>query len=260
MSLGKGVLAQLDVVHALVLRETRTRFGAHQLGYLWAFLEPAIWIGTFYTLYSIAGRQPPDGMDLISFLVTGMVPYELFLSTNGRVSVSINSNKALLFYPQVNPLDLTIARVVLEATTSVTVFTMFMLGVMLFHQHVPTIDDALRVVLGFALAAGLGAGLGQIFCAAGVFTNVVDRIRGPLIRPLFWCSGLFYTANGLPDSVREVFMYNPLFHAIELVRDGWFPAYQAHHASTTYAFGWLISLALLGLVLERVVRRRIEVT
>jgi len=34
----RGLVVQGEVIHALILRETRTRFGAYQLGYLWALL------------------------------------------------------------------------------------------------------------------------------------------------------------------------------------------------------------------------------
>lgn len=260
MSLGSGILTQIEVVEALVLRETRTRFGANQLGFLWAVIEPALWIATFYALYALAGRQAPAGMDLVSFLLTGLLPFNLFSATANQVSQSINGNKALLFYPQVRILDIVTARTVLEVVTCASVLAIFVVGQAVFVQQWPSIDEALDVVLGFALATGLGLGLGLVFCALGVFTKLADRVRGPLIRPLFWCSGLFFTANGLPTEVREVLLYNPIFHAVELVRDGWFFSYDARHADVGYAATWMLCLLVLGLLLERVARRRIEVT
>jgi capsular polysaccharide transport system permease protein len=260
MSWSKALLTQVEVVEALVLRETRTRFGANQLGYLWAVIEPAIWISTFYAIYAIAGRQSPVGMDLISFLLTGMLPYNLFNAVTNQVSQSINGNKALLFYPQVRTLDIVAARVILECVTYSAVFLLFVLAHALLIQQWPAIDDTLVTIFGFALAAGIGAGLGLVFCALEVLTSAASRVRGPLLRPLFWCSGLFYTANGLPTNVRDILLYNPMLHVIEIVRDGWFPSYQARHASASYAIAWMLCLMMLGLLLERAVRRKIEVT
>lgn len=260
MSWSKALLTQVEVVEALVLRETRTRFGSNQLGYLWAVIEPALWIATFYALYAIAGRQGPVGMDLISFLLTGLLPYSLFSAVTTQVSQSINGNKALLFYPQVRTLDIVAARTILECVTYASVFFLFVLAHALFVQQWPTIDDALVTVLGFALAAGTGAALGLVFCALEVLTSTAGRVRGPLLRPLFWCSGLFYTANGLPTNMRDILLYNPMLHVIEIVRDGWFPSYQARHADPAYAIAWMLCLLVLGLLLERAVRRKIEVT
>ena len=112
-----AVLGQLEVLHALVLRETRTRFGEHQLGYLWALLEPLLWIGTFWAMYWLLSRSAPDGMELVAFLTTALAPYLLFRHVYSRAATAIGSNRGLLFYPQIQPLDLVWARTVLEFAT-----------------------------------------------------------------------------------------------------------------------------------------------
>ena len=108
---------EVRVVQALALRETRTRFGANQLGYLWALLEPLFWIGTFWGLFRVVDRHAPNGMEIIPFLATGIVPYHLVMKTAEKGSQAINGNKALLFYPQVQTLDLIFARGALELAT-----------------------------------------------------------------------------------------------------------------------------------------------
>ena len=80
------------------------------------------------------------------------------------------------------------------------------------------------------------------------------------MRPLFWLSGIFFTANSLPDNARSIMLYNPVLHATELVRDGWYDDYEARHVDLAYVGKWGLLLLLVGLMLERVVRRRIEVT
>ena len=78
MTLLDGFVNQFQVLKALILRETRTRFGAHYLGYFWAFIEPCVWIGTFAVLYLFAGRTAPLGMEPIDFLATGILTYAIF--------------------------------------------------------------------------------------------------------------------------------------------------------------------------------------
>lgn len=259
MRVVNGAMSQLTVVHALVLRETRTRFGAHRLGYLWALLEPVLMILTFYALFALAGRPSSSGMGLIPFLATGIVTYQLFQQTADRVASSVSANKALLFYPHVHPLDLVFARSALEVATFVTVFLVIVGAHGLVVQEL-TVDSALTTVVGALLAGALGATLGLVFCSLGVISNSVDRVRGPLIRPLFWISGLFYSANDLPTQIREIMLWNPVLHCTELVRDGWFTSYTARYASPTYVMGWIVALALLGLVLERSVREKVQLT
>jgi capsular polysaccharide transport system permease protein len=260
MSLARGALVQLQVVHALVLRESRTRFGAHQLGYLWALLEPLMWVATFGSLYYFTHRKVPAEMELIPFLTTGFVTYSMFQSTATRGSEAINANRALLFYPQVQPIDLILARSALEAATYGAVFLFLMGGEAMFRQALPAVDDPLGTVLGLSLAALLGGSLGLVLCALGELFTVVQRLRGPLMRPLFWISGLFFTLGDTPQGSRRYLLWNPVLHVIEIVRDGWFPGYQSEAANPGYVLAWILGLSLLGLALERVVRRRIELS
>ncbi len=258
MSFLYGLVRQGEVVHAVLLRETRTRFGAYSLGYLWALIEPTLFISTFYVLFTVGERDAPYGMSLFGFLATGVVPYLLFSSSVNRVAEAINGNKALLFYPHVQPLDLVIARALLEVATFGGVFLLLMSVGALAGMPV-AVDEPLYVVAGFTLASLLGTGLGMIFCALGQVNKSVERVRGPFIRPFFWTSGIFFVADSLPDIAKAAFWFNPVLHAIELVRDGWYGAYSSNFATPSYALAVALGLGAVGLTLERVVRRRIEV-
>ncbi|MGD2112727.1 MAG: ABC transporter permease [Gammaproteobacteria bacterium] len=259
MSLLAGLQPQLQVVHALVLRESRTRYGAHQLGYIWALLEPLFWVLTFYGIFYFANRALPFGMDIVSFITTGIIPYLLFRETVSKSLNAVQANKALLFYPQIRPLDLVIARVCLEIATLVTVFVIIMGAHSLYLGEVH-IDDLLALLGGLLLAGLLGASLGIFFSALSVYTRLVERIAPILMRPLFFISGLFFTANELPAMARDVLLWNPVLHCVELVRDGWFPTYHAVHTDPTYVLSWILAFAYAGLILERMARRRLELT
>ena len=260
MSLARGAFIQLNVIHALVLRETRTRFGEHQLGYLWALIEPLLWIGSFWGLYTVGNRSAPHNLDVMGFLATGVLTFEIFDSNVGRIGDSINGNRPLLFYPPVQPLDLVIARASLETATLTAVFFVIMGGQSLLRGDLTPLDSLLQVFLGISLAALLGASLGLVLCMLGVLSNVVERLRGPVMRPLFWVSALFYTLDDVPTDVRNLMLYNPVVHVVEIVRDGWFPQYTAKHTDPLYVMWFILGFGLLGLLLERVVRRKIELS
>ena len=259
MSLRRGLAVQSTIVWALILRETRTRFGMHKLGYVWALLEPTLMILTFYVLFQIFGRIAPYDMDFFGFLTTGMIPYLLFMSCLTSVAESINGNKALLYYPHVQPLDLMIGRTLLETATYILVFLVLMFGYALVVQDV-AIHDPLLVAEGMLLAALLGASCGMVWCSLGQMNYLADRIRGPLLRPMFWISGLFFALNELPTEYRNVVAKNPLIHPVEMIRDGWYSTYTAHYADPAYTLAFCLVFLFLGLALERVIRRRIELS
>lgn len=254
-----GAITQLQVVYALLLRETKTRFGAHKLGYLWAVLQPLLWIGMFAVFYYAFGRMAPPGMSVVAFLTTGIVPYSLFRETAGRSLSAIDANKGLLFYPQVRPLDLVIARVILEGATQLLVLLMLMGGLALIEGPF-RIESSLSVVLGLSLAAGLGASFGLVCCGLSVYSKSVEQLYPALLRPLFWLSAVFHPLESLPKGFRDVLAFNPVIHCIELVRDGWFPGYDARHVDPSYPLVWILVLSFFGLALERTARKRLEVS
>jgi capsular polysaccharide transport system permease protein len=257
--LRRGFGSQLDVVNALILRETRTRFGRNRLGYLWAVVEPVVVTLTFYVVIKIAGRELPPGMGTFGFIATGVLPYTLFSNSVTRVGDAISGNKPLLYYPQVRPLDLVISRSLLEAATFVAVFILVMGADALATRRLE-VHDPLLVIGGMAAASALGTSLGLVFCGLSQFSPLADRARGPLMRPLFWVSGIFFTAGMVPESTRDAFLWNPVLHATEMTRAGWFVTHDARHVDPGYVLWWIGGMALVGLLLERLVRRRMDLT
>ena len=257
MSFKRGLLTQLEVVHALALRETRTRFGAHKLGYLWALVEPTLMILTFAVLFAVA-RHSPEGFDVWGYVGTGVIPYALFAASVNRVASSIQDNRALLYFPQVQPLDFFLARCWLELMTFIGVFLVLMGGSAVLRKDLST-QEPLLILTGLVLASMLGSFLGLIFATLSQLSQVAKRARGPLLRPFFWVSGIFFIPEAIPASARDALLYNPVLHAVSTVRSGWYPHYSPTFLDFGYVLKWILGLALVALALESYVRRRIEV-
>ena len=146
-----------------------------------------------------------------------------------------------------------------EIATHVVVFALLMAGAAMV-DGVPRIDNLLMATGGLLLGAGLGAALGMVLCGLSVFSNSVERLIGPMMRPLFWVSALFFSTNEIPSDARNVLLYNPVLHVVELTRSGWFPGYDVPQVSLLYPALWIFILFYFGLTLERVARRRLELS
>lgn len=245
------------VVHAIMLREIKSRFGRQKLGYLWAVLEPATFTAFFALIFAFGHQAAPSGMPVVPFMITGFAPFILFRSTMTQSLGAIETNRILLTFPQVTPTDLVLARALLEIATMVVVL-FFLLG----FAHVIGFDVAIENPLGMLAALGclatMGFGLGAFFSALAPFVRsmplIVSIIAG---RPLFFVSGLFFTAEMLPGKFRDILLLNPVLHMIEWLRSAVFAGFESRYVDMGYATGAALFALFFGLLTLRGLNKRI---
>jgi len=246
---------QLIVINALILREIQTRFGTSNIGYLWAIVEPLFVLIIFFLLYDLLGRTPPGGMELIPFLATGVTAFYGFQNTIKRLEKSVDANQGLLLYPQVTPLDVMIARGLLEASTFLVVFGLIIFGSWVFDLT-PPIESPLFLILILIDLQILAFGLGCMFCIAFMMFPIIDRFMSPVWRVLMFLSGVFYTMDELPEMTQDWIALNPIAHAVDLLRGAYFASYTPEVASLSYLLEWTCGSLFVGLMLERMFRHR----
>jgi len=70
-------------------------------------------------------------------------------------------------------------------------------------------------------------------------------------------TGIFYVPGMMPDWARDTLIWNPLLHAVDWFRAGFYAAYQPHWLDRSYLVVLAICLLLAGLALERAMRPRL---
>ena len=251
-----GAATQLRVVHALILRETKTRYGEHKMGFLWAFVEPLALVAIMAVVFSGMRSDSPGGMPLVPFMITGFVPFMIFRDTMGQMIGAISQNRSLLAFPQVTTFDVVLARGLLEIAVLLVVLAV-LLGLASVFGFEVRVESPLKVLGACLTLALMGAGAGFLFASLSPVVPAVRQfVTAFLGRPLFFGSGLFYTADTLPATVREWLLYNPLLHLIELVRSACFHEFESAHASWDYALTWAVLTLALGLLVHQALSRR----
>ena len=245
------------VVLAVLLREMQTRFGKNRLGYLWALFEPVLHVSVYLTVFILLGRSTPLGDSLPLFLITGVTPWLLFSHVLDRTMRAVDGNRALLTYPHVMPLDLIIARSVLEAATKIVVFVILCAGCYVGFGPF-AVERPLDVLAALASLALIGAGVGMIAAAIAAAFPTFDRLFPAIKRPLYFTSGVFFLAERLPPQARDWLALNPLLHAIEWLRSAFFPDFESTVANPLYPVAFGCCALFLGLIAERLTRLRIR--
>ena len=250
-------LAFGNVIYAIMMREVRTRFGASNLGYLRALLEPAAFIIGFVLIWLALGRASPIAVPVELFFLCSIFPYGAFTRTWEYTTSAIKANSGLLMFPVVRPLDFFIARTVLEAARQVLVLIILAVivhGLFCEPRHLP--DDLLGVAGATAAALLLGASMGLIVgCIIMEFPSV-EIVMQLLRRVLFFSSGVFFIADSLPGVLQEYLFWNPVLHVTEWFRSAYFSESDSRFLDLQFLWACVAGMLLLGLVLERRLYRK----
>ncbi|HEN6956346.1 TPA: ABC transporter permease, partial [Escherichia coli] len=121
-----GFEVQKAAVHALFLRELRTRFGKYRLGYLWAVLEPAAHLLIMLAIFGFFMHRTMPDISFPVFLINGIIPYFIFSNIATRSIGAIEANQGLFNYRPVRPIDTIIARAILEVLIYSIVYLVLM--------------------------------------------------------------------------------------------------------------------------------------
>jgi capsular polysaccharide transport system permease protein len=255
-SLLQSLAIQRRVIHALILREILTRYGRHNIGFLWLFLEPmffSVGITILWTYMQFSkGTVPVAG-----FALTGYSALVLWRNTVNRMTGVAHANRGLLYHQQVKVLDLVLTRMFLEffsVTTSLIVLTLAFQQLGLMQMPV----DPLSAVTGWFFLTWFVMGVGMVAAYLGVVSEVFDRVWHVLMYLTIPFTGALSMMAWLPPEAQRVLLWSPMVHSVELLREGYF----GNGVRAMYSLHYLIevnaSLSLFGLLLVRKMRRGLE--
>jgi capsular polysaccharide transport system permease protein len=246
------------IIWAIMLREVATRYGRNNIGFLWVFGEPAAFcIGVLILYRSIRGPYE-HSLDIVPFVLTGYMPMIL---VRHIVTYSINAikmNNALLYHKQISVLDLYIGRVFMEFV-GVTFAGVVIYVALLIFGLAPVPVDLGMVYTGWMLDALAATGMALILGAISDLVEIVERIVSVALYILVPLSGTFYLADWLPPDVRRFALLLPFLNVSEMIRYGFFGASVHAHYDIGYTAMCGIVMTVIGLLLVRQVRERIEV-
>jgi len=245
---------QMRVAASLILRETRATFGTSHLGYLWAIITPVASIVLLTVIFTYAARHPPFGTSLALFFATGIIMLQLVLRLAESLMTAVEANRALLAYPPIKRTDVIFARAILIILTYLVIAGVIYGGLIVIGMATPPahLED---VLFAFVAASLLGTGMGLINAMLLNRWDSWRRIAPILTKPLFFISGVFFVPDYLPPQIIEWLQWNPVLHAIEWTREGYYPGYESQVLDKTFLLLTSLILVFIGLAAERLTRR-----
>lgn len=243
-------------VRTLILRETMARFGRQDLGYLWAIIEPLIHVIVLSAIFYYIRMRDTLGMNPVLFVATGLIPLFFYLKTFGVLTGALRQNRPLLNHSRVQPMDIYLARSILEFFTQLLVLFLFVSVIYVAFEEFRfgSIFSIFANLFGLWII-GIGAGLavGSLVVYAESLPNIVSGFN----RIIYITSGVFFTLDRMPAQVAEYAAYNPLLHFVDGVRGNFNPLMGGSRVDIVYAYSWALAILAFGLIADRALRHRV---
>ncbi|GLR48807.1 capsular biosynthesis protein [Shinella yambaruensis] len=243
-----------NVMTAVMLRDMRTRFFNHGLGFLIVSLWPLAHMLILIGVYTLFGRTAPFGDSLRIFFLTGLIPTLTFMYVSRFMCLSLALNRPMLAFPVVKVLDIMAARALLEITAAfLTLFFAFTLLLLLGDNPFPR--DPFQAFYGYLALLLLAIGVGSIAGVITMFFSFFATLYGLSMILVYILSGTLFVASALPESLVYPLSFNPVLHAVEWMRVAYYEGYSDRVLDKEYLIGFGVTSLCLGLLMERMLRR-----
>lgn len=255
--LQRSFAIQIRVIKALIMREVITRYGRHNIGFLWLFLEPMLFTLGVTALWTAMKATHGSSLPITAFALTGYSSLIVWRNCSSRAVKAIEVNHSLLYHRNVRVLDVFIARVILEivgVTTSMVVLTFAFTAMGLVNLPA----DVFTIVIGWLLMAWFAFALSLIVGAASERSEIIERVWHIFTYLMFPLSGAAFMVDWFPKNIQDLVLWVPMVHGTEMIRHGYFGVEVRTYENPAY-FALINTLMLfVGLALLRETGRRVE--
>lgn len=255
--LSESFAIQCRVVWALILREMLTRFGRHNIGFAWMFVEPMMFTVGVTTIWTLAGMHKGSSIPIAAFALTGYSCILLWRNMPGRAESAVKMNIPLLYHRNVRILDLFLARLILEGGGATMSF--MILGVIFtWIGWIAPPENILLVIIGWFAMAFFGISFAMFVGAWATKWHWVEKIWHPAAYLMVPLSGAMFLVDSLPKKAQEFMLYVPMVHGCECIRDGYFGSQFRAHYSLAYVTLFSLILLIVALIVMKNARDNLE--
>jgi len=253
----EALIRQKNVMSAVILRDMRTRFFNHGLGFIVVPLWPLTHMAILILIHTFAGHSvPPFGESTAVFYATGLLPTLTFMYVSRFMGYSLLMNRPMLAFPEIRVVDVMMGRAVLEIIgTCITLF-LTILAFILFGEN-PIPFDMEQAVFCYLATILLSVGFGTFIGVLSMFLPILVTVYALVIIIIYISSGVVFVASALPEEIGYALSFNPVLVCVEWMRASFYESYSERLVDRGYVIAWGMGTLLLGLAIDRIFRRQL---
>lgn len=214
------LLRHRGLVHAITLRDIRSRYAGSVLGALWLLLPSIAMVLIYTVIFSrIMHARLPGVANQYAYsiyLCAGLVAWGLLLEIVQRGKNTFLEHANLIKKASFPRFVLFVPVVVVALFNSLVLFALVLLFMLLTSY--PMSWTFASMVPALAAAMYLGLGLAVALAVLNVFFRDTGQIADVFFQGLFWATPIVYPIGILSDRVREALSWNPVYPIVRVAQ------------------------------------------
>jgi len=209
----KDIWSFRELFFFLVWRDFLVRYKQTAIGFLWAFIKPAITLVIFSVLFGSFAHLPNDGVPYPLLVISGLIPWTFFANAMSESSNSLINNSNLIskvYFP----------RLIVPSSTIILSFVDFIISfliliiLMIWFKYVPPWQlITLPFFIIIALVASLGSGMW--LSALNIKYRDFRQITPFIVQIGAYISPVAFSQSIIPGQWRLLYSLNPMVGVID---------------------------------------------
>ena len=203
----------------MIKRDVLLRYRGAMFGVLWIFLSPLVMLGIFAFvfghIFQARWPQQQEGLPFWLILYCGLIVFNIFAEAVSRSSSAVrgypNFVKKIIFPVEILPL-VPIGAGLVHGAFNFLILLAALAWTGNLHGDVLLFPLLLIPLLLLAL------GFAWFLSAWGVFIKDMTQVVQLFVQMLMFLSPVFYPVSAVPESLRPIYLHNPLGAVIEAGR------------------------------------------
>ena len=232
----------LEIILFKTWADIRAEASRAYIGFLWWFIEPILYMGTFYLLFGLGLRYGKDGF--VYCLLCGLIPWKWFSSTIANGSRAIEANAGIIH--QVYLPKYILAAITVSINTVKVLMIFPFLLIFLLASDIPLTIHWLAFPAIFLLQFMLVLSITSLLSAIVPFVPDLKYLIENGLLLLMFLSGVFFNIADFSPSVKVILYLNPMALLIKNYREVLLYGHWPSIFDMVYVFCWAVFIGLLA--------------
>lgn len=204
----------IPLMKELVKRDLKVKYRRSFLGYLWSLLNPLLMMCVMSFVFSAIFQSTVPNFPL--YLICGQTLWNFFNESTNMAMFSVLQNGALIKKVYIPKFIFPISRVLSSFVTMS--FSLVAIVIVMLFTKAQIYWTILLFWVPLLFLFVFCCGIGLILSALATYFRDITHLYGVLTLAWMYVTPIFYDPAILPDNVRVVLNWNPMYHYIAFFR------------------------------------------